>query len=136
MDETAARARFASARVARLATVRGDGGPHLVPVCFALDGERIVSVVDEKPKTTPALRRLDNIRVHAEVSLLVDHYEDDWSALWWVRVDGRARIVEGGPDRAHAIDALQAKYSQYRGTPPGGPVIEVTPDRWRSWSAS
>jgi PPOX class probable F420-dependent enzyme len=112
--------RLAAARVGRLATVTTDGRPHVVPVCFA---------VDAKPKTTQALRRLENVRATGRASLLVDHYEEDWSRLWWVRVDGAAEVLEPGAGR----EALAAKYEQYRAAPPAGPVIAISPDRWRSW---
>jgi PPOX class probable F420-dependent enzyme len=121
--------RLAAARVGRLATVTADGRPHVVPVCFALDAGRIYTAVDAKPKTTQALRRLENVRATGRASLLVDHYEEDWSRLWWVRVDGAAEVLDPGAGR----DALAAKYEQYRAAPPAGPVIAISPDRWRSW---
>jgi PPOX class probable F420-dependent enzyme len=134
MTEAEMRDRFLRARVARLATVDEDAKPHLVPVCFALVGDRIVSVVDAKPKSTRELRRLANIRVHPSVTLLVDEYDDDWTRLWWVRADGVARVVEGGADREDAVDALTAKYPQYEAQAPAGPVVEVTVDRWVGWA--
>jgi PPOX class probable F420-dependent enzyme len=124
--------RVAAARVGRLATVSAHGRPHVVPVCFTLHEGRIVTAVDAKPKATTALARLDNVRATGRASLLVDHYEEDWSRLWWVRVDGPAAVV----DDDAAIDALAAKYEQYRAARPGGPVIAITPDRWRSWIPS
>lgn len=136
MDGGVAREKFGGERVARLATVGGDGRPHLVPVVFALAGDRVVTAIDHKPKTTTDLRRLRNIRENPEVSLLVDHYDDDWSRLWWVRADGTARVVESGPDREAAIDALAAKYLQYRERRPAGPVIVVDVTRWTGWSAT
>ena len=135
MDPAARRARLAAARVATLATLDGHGRPHLVPVCFAcLDDDRIVSVVDDKPKRTPALRRLDHVRAHPEVSLLAHHYEEDWSALWWVRVDGTARVLDAAD--AVMLRALAAKYDPYVARPPAGPAIVITPTQWRSWSAA
>ncbi len=131
MDD--ARSRFADARVARLATVAADGRPHLVPCTFVLDDDVVHTAIDAKPKSTLALRRLDNIRAHPQVSFLVDHYEEDWSALWWVRADGTAHVVEDGPERERALDLLAAKYPQYRATRPPGAVISVTIERWRSW---
>jgi PPOX class probable F420-dependent enzyme len=128
------REKFQRARVARLATVDENAQPHLVPVCFELVEDRIVSVVDAKPKSTPELRRLANIRAHPRVSLLVDEYDDDWTRLWWVRADGAARVVESGADREDAVAALTAKYPQYEEQPPGGPVVEVTVDRWVGWA--
>ena len=134
MDADLARSRLAAARVGRLGTVTGDGRPHLVPCCFALAGDAVVSAVDAKPKSTTALRRLANIRAAPHASLLVDHYDDrDWSALWWVRVDGAARVVEHGVERDQALAALATKYDQYRGTPPPGPIIVLDIATWRTW---
>ena len=121
--------RVANARIGRLATVTAAGRPHVVPVCFALDRGRIVTAVDAKPKATAALARLENVRATGRASLLVDHYAEDWSELWWVRVDGVAEVLHS--DRA--IDALAAKYEQYRSARPAGPVIAIEPERWRSW---
>jgi PPOX class probable F420-dependent enzyme len=121
--------RLAAARVGRLATVTADGRPHVVPVAFALHAGAIVTAVDAKPKSTTALKRLENVRATGRASLLVDHYEEDWARLWWIRVDGPAAVVD---DEA-AIDALAAKYEQYLAARPPGPVIAVEPERWRSW---
>jgi PPOX class probable F420-dependent enzyme len=122
----------AAARVGRLATVTREGRPHVVPVCFAFHDDKIVTAVDAKPKSTRALRRLENVRATGRASLLVDHYEEDWARLWWVRVDGAADVVD---DEA-AIDALAAKYEQYRAARPAGPVIALRPETWRSWIPS
>jgi PPOX class probable F420-dependent enzyme len=128
--------RVAAARVGRLATVTAAGRPHVVPVCFALVGGRLYTAVDAKPKSSRALRRLENVRATGRASLLVDHYEEDWSRLWWVRVDGAAEVLEDGPEREAALDGLAAKYEQYRASRPEGPVIALTPDAWRSWVPS
>ena len=134
MDE---RERLAAARVARLATVSADGRPHLVPVVFALVGDVVWSAVDAKPKTTRNLRRLANIEATGRASLLVDAYDEDWTALWWVRVDGPAQVLPTqDPAAVVAVDALVAKYPQYRENRPDGPVVAVRCDTWRSWSAS
>jgi len=127
--------RAAAAPVARLGTVGADGRPHLVPCCFALAGDTAYSVVDHKPKRSAALRRLDNIAANPAVCLLVDHYEDDWSALWWVRFDGLARVVTDGPEHTSAVARLCAKYEQYRATPPSGAVVAIDITAHRSWSA-
>ena len=127
------RARVAEARVARLGTVTEDGRPHLVPCCFALVGDTAYSAVDAKPKSTLALRRLANVRARGQASLLVDHYGEDWSTLWWVRVDGAGRVVDAGPERDAALAALSAKYDQYRRDPPPGPVVAVDITTWRAW---
>jgi PPOX class probable F420-dependent enzyme len=129
-----ARVRFAAARVARLATVDEAGRPHLVPVVFAVVGSRIYTAVDAKPKRHNALRRLANIRANPRVALLVDHYDEDWAALWWVRADGVAEILADSAGRS-GIDALVARYAQYRETPPPGPVIAIDVDHWSAWSA-
>lgn len=129
MTPAEARCRFAVARVARLATVSADG-PHLVPVVFAVEGDTITMAIDHKPKARREVRRLANIRANPAVSLLVDHYADDWSTLWWVRADGRAVVVPDAP-----IDALVAKYPQYQEIRPEGPMIVVTVTRWTGWSA-
>jgi PPOX class probable F420-dependent enzyme len=128
-----ARARFAAARVARLATADAAGRPHLVPITFAVAGDRIYSVVDAKPKRTRALRRLANVRENPAVSLLVDHYDDaDWSALWWVRAEGVARVLDAsGPEAEQAIALLRARYPQQRAV---GPVLAVDVARWSGWS--
>ncbi|MFB9250122.1 TIGR03668 family PPOX class F420-dependent oxidoreductase [Sphaerisporangium melleum] len=131
-----ARDRMAAARVARLATVGDDGRPHLVPVTFALEGERIVTAVDHKPKSGAWLRRLRNIQVNPNVCVLVDHYDEDWTALWWVRADGFATILDGEDERAPALLApLVAKYPQYRPQPPTGPLIVVQVTHYSTWSA-
>jgi len=132
-----ARARFATARVARLATIDVGGGPHLVPVVFALDGDVVVTAVDRKPKRTPALRRLANVAADPRVALLADHYEEDWDALWWVRADGTARVVEPAtPEGGRALTLLAAKYRQHRDRPPPGPVLAVDVRRWSGWAAA
>jgi PPOX class probable F420-dependent enzyme len=134
VEPAEARRRFAAARVARLATVGEDGRPHLVPVTFALDGDTIVTAVDHKPKRTLALRRLANIAANPRVALLADEYSDgDWSALWWARADGTARVVAQGDER---LGWLVARYEQYRQRPPEGPVILVDVERWSGWSAA
>jgi len=133
VDDTEIRARFAAARVARLATVGVDGQPHIVPVCFAVEGDSVVSAVDGKPKTTVALRRLDNVTANSTVSLLADEYYDDWTRLWWVRADGDARVVHSGTDHRAAIASLVGKYPQYRASPPAGAVIVIAVRHWRAW---
>jgi PPOX class probable F420-dependent enzyme len=128
LDTGEARARFASGRVARLATVASDGRPHLVPVVFAVVGERIVTAVDAKPKSTSALRRLAHIAAHPAVSVLVDHYAEDWTQLWWVRADGEAHVETDVPAE------LVLRYEQYREQPPPGPTIVIDVQRWSGWA--
>jgi PPOX class probable F420-dependent enzyme len=135
LDEVTMRQRVTAARSARLATVGPDGQPHLVPVVFALDGPLVWIAVDDKPKRTRDLTRVRNIRQRPKVSLLVDHYEEDWSRLWWVRLDGDGRVLPP-PRWSRPIDLLRAKYRQYDVAPPGGPVIEVRVHTWRGWAAT
>ncbi len=130
------RRRVGGAPVARLATLDPEERLHLVPVCFVLEADFLYSAVDQKPKSSHLLRRLKNIERHPNVALLVDHYEDDWSALWWVRLRGTARIVQLGAERDRAVALLTQKYPQYRAAPPRGGVISISIDDWRGWSAS
>lgn len=136
LDLAEARARLVDARVARLATVSGTGRPHLVPITFALDHRSVYFAVDHKPKASTNLRRLRNITENPQVSVLVDHYADDWEALWWVRADGRADIWESGLQRDAALDLLAAKYLQYRERRPAGPVVAIMLDQISGWSYS
>jgi PPOX class probable F420-dependent enzyme len=135
MHEGSCRERLASARVGHLATVRPDGRPHVVVCCFALEGDRLWTAVDAKPKATTRLQRLVNVRAHPWASLLVDHYEEDWGGLWWVRVDGAATVLDRGGEYERALAALVSKYAQYADAPPGGPVIALAAERWRGWAA-
>jgi PPOX class probable F420-dependent enzyme len=127
-----------AARVARLATVAPDGRPSLVPICFAAAGGVLFHAVDHKPKATRRLARLEHLAAEPRASVLADVYDDtDWSQLWWVRADGHARVLEdGGPQAAHALDLLVEKYPQYRARRPEGPVVALTVERVRGWSAA
>ncbi|MGZ8694351.1 MAG: TIGR03668 family PPOX class F420-dependent oxidoreductase [Gaiellaceae bacterium] len=129
-------ARLTEARIARLATIDSDGRPHLVPIVFALDGETLYSAVDAKPKRSTRLRRIENARARPHVTVLVDHYDDDWDELWWIRLRGRARVLDDGPERARALELLAGKYEQYRTEPPVGPVLAVDIEETREWSAA
>lgn len=136
-DPEELRRRLAAAPVARLATVRPDGSPRLVPITFVLLGDVLCFAVDEvKPKRTSRLARLDDIAGDPRVTLLVDHYAADWSQLWWVRVDGTATVHTDGVLREQALDALEAKYPPYRAARPTGPAVVVRPRRWTGWTAS
>jgi len=130
----------AAARVGRLATVSPGGAPHVVPVCFVLDGDDVYVALDEKPKRVAPerLRRVRNIRANPRVQLLADVYDEDWSRLAFVQADGRATLVQpGGPGHARAIALLREKYPQYRDMAlETRPVIAIVVERWRSWSAS
>jgi PPOX class probable F420-dependent enzyme len=122
------------ARVARLGTVGSDGAVRLVPICFAVVDGWIVSAVDHKPKRTTQLRRLDDLATTGTATVLVDHYDDDWSQLWWVRVRGRAVVHEAGEPAA--VAALVAKYVQYQAHRPAGAVYGIALDEVRSWRAT
>ena len=136
-DPRELRRRVVAAPVARLATVRRDGTPRLVPVTFAVLGELVCFAVDEvKPKRDARLARLGDIARDPRVTLLVDHYDADWSALWWVRIDGDAAAHDTGELRERALDALAAKYPPYRAARPAGPVVVIRPRRWSGWSAA
>lgn len=136
MDRAEALGRVASARSAHLATARPDGRPHVVVVTFALARGNLVTAIDHKPKRTERLQRLVNLESSPWASLLVDHYEDDWTRLWWVRVDGPASIHEEGDLRAEGRAALAAKYPQYAEQPPEGPVIALSVDRVTWWTST
>jgi PPOX class probable F420-dependent enzyme len=131
--------RFTDSPRAQLSTVNPNGTPHMVPIVFAVapTGDRIYTAIDWKPKTTQKLQRLENIHADPAVSLIVDHYSEDWSQLWWIRADGNARIVDAGSaEGTVGTDTLIAKYSQYKNNRPEGPVIVIDKLSWRSWSAS
>jgi len=129
-----ARERFAAARVARLATADAGGRPHVVPIAFALDGDRLYSAVDSKPKRTTKLRRLANVRENPRVAALVDHYDDDdWSALWWARADGAGRVLE--PDDPEARRAAELLRDRYPRIEPIGAVLAIDVERWSGWEA-
>ena len=133
-DDEALR-RLTAARVASLATVRADGRPHVVPIVFACDGRVIYSVADPKPKTGLDLLRHRNIRANPAVSLLVDAYDESWEALWWVRADGTARVVEDGEERDVTLRLLRAKYPQYATwTTPFGAATVLHVERLTSWT--
>jgi PPOX class probable F420-dependent enzyme len=131
LDEGICRGRVAAGRVGRLATVGADLRPHIVPVTYAVHGDELFIGIDQKPKTTTDLKRLRNIAVNEQVAVLVDEYDEDWTHLWWVRVDGTARVLEDG---AAAVELLRAKYPQYDADPPRGPVIAIRAVGWSGWS--
>ena len=136
MDEAELRRRVASARVARLSTIEDDGRAHLVPICFTVEGERLFSAVDGKPKRSRDLRRLHNLRERPWATVLVDHYEEDWSRLWWARLRGTAEVLDDGDEARRALALLIAKYPQYQRQPPDGPVVAIQLAEWRGWSAA
>ncbi|TDZ43130.1 TIGR03668 family PPOX class F420-dependent oxidoreductase [Mycobacteroides franklinii] len=134
LNPAEARGRFRAAAVARLATVNESGAPHLVPVTFAIADDVICWAVDHKPKSRNDLQRVRNIAANPAVSFLVDRYDEDWAALWWVRADGIARVLDT-PDAAW-ITLLANKYRQYRETPPTGPMVLTDVSHWSGWAAS
>jgi PPOX class probable F420-dependent enzyme len=123
-------------RVGRLATADAAARPLVVPVCYAFDGERVYSAVDAKPKRTRDLRRLRNIADNPYVSLVVDEYDEEWTRLRYVIVEGRADVLTGGPEFARAVDLLVAKYPQYRAlhlSRDSGALIRIAPTRILHW---
>lgn len=135
MNSAEARTVFQQAEVARLATVTPDGRPHLVPVTFAVREDLVVTAVDHKPKRGKQLQRLRNIAANPSVALLADHYERDWSALWWVRVDGDAELTEA-VEHPRYVAELAAKYPQYQEKHPTDALIVVQVRRWTGWRAT
>jgi len=136
MEREDALGRLAGARLGHLATADRGSLPHVVPVVFVLAGETIYWTVDRKPKRTRDLKRLRNIEANPNVQLVIDHYEEDWSRLWWVRITGHARTVEDEEEADRALDALAEKYPQYRADPPPGPVVAIDIARVSGWVAS
>jgi PPOX class probable F420-dependent enzyme len=136
MNESELLELLGDARVATLATIRTDGRVDLVPITFAFDDRVLVTAIDHKKKSTIELKRLDNIRQFPEVTLLVDHYDDqDWKQLWWVRVRGRAKVYESGKDYERALDILSDRYSQYGEIRPKGPAIVIERTEITGWKA-
>ena len=137
LDRAEATLRFVTAPVARLATLRSDGSPRLVPITFVVVDGLVCSAVDDvKPKTTRQLARLADVARDPRVGLLVDHYADDWSQLWWVRVDGTAEVQESGTLYDASMRALASKYPPYAAAPPAGPLVVISPIRWTGWTAA
>ena len=127
------------ARVARFATLDAKSGPHIVPICFAYDGELFYTAIDQKPKRVPPerLTRLQNIRVAPRVALLIDHYDEDWTQLWYILIRGKAKLIpqSAHQERTRVIRKLKAKYPQYAAgmLTNDAPIIRITPDRIASW---
>jgi PPOX class probable F420-dependent enzyme len=121
--------------VARLATIDPDGRPHLVPIVFVLDGDTLYSAVDRKPKRSRTLRRIENAQARPDVTILVDDYEEDWRRLWWIRLRGRARVLDGGAEQERALALLTEKYPQYVAQSPDGPVLAVDVTEVRAWTS-
>jgi coenzyme F420-0:L-glutamate ligase / coenzyme F420-1:gamma-L-glutamate ligase len=133
----AIRAKLDAARVARLATLDEQQSPHLVPVCFALNANVFYSAIDRKPKRVAPKRlaRLRNIKKTPQVALLVDHYEENWTLLWYVLVRGKAKLVSAPAERKRALQSLREKYPQYRGgmLQENAPLLRITPERITAW---
>lgn len=136
IDVDEAWALLRGARVARFATLRPDGSPHVVPVVFCVDGGAVYWAVDDKPKRSVDLARLRNIASDPRAELLVDHYDEDWAALWWVRASGTARVVEDDAEAQRAREALRAKYLAAREYAPSGPVVALDVAWIRGWRSS
>jgi PPOX class probable F420-dependent enzyme len=127
-------------RIARLATADAAGAPHVVPLCYALVGEQFYFVVDEKPKRTrTGLKRLRNIAENPRVALVIDDYDEDWSRLAYLLVQGEAAVVAEGEEYARGLDALRRRYPQYRAMAlalPTHPMIRIAPRRAHLWRAA
>ncbi|HEX2069410.1 MAG TPA: TIGR03668 family PPOX class F420-dependent oxidoreductase [Actinomycetota bacterium] len=136
MNRREALQRLGAERVGRLATADAAGVPHVVPFVFVLEGETIYWAVDQKPKRSQTLKRLDNIRANPNVEVVVDNYSDNWNDLWWVRVSGTARLLQEGEEKRKALTLLKDKYGQYSNSPPDGPVVAIDAVRVSSWEAS
>ncbi len=136
LSEEAARRLSAGARVGRLATIDPDGRPNVVPFCFALSGAVLYTAVDDKPKSGTRLRRTTNLLRDPRATVLVDHYEEDWTRTWWVRLRGSGRVVDDPAERERAVAALRDKYPQYRDQPLEDAVVAVDVEDWRGWSFS
>ncbi len=128
--------RLTETRSATLGTVDRAGRPHLVPIVFAYRDGLLYTAVDRKPKSTRHLKRLRNIEANPGVSVLLDRYDDDWTRLWWIRIDGEARVIDSGPAFSEGIALLTRKYQTYVAQPPPGPVIEVRVETIRAWSTT
>jgi PPOX class probable F420-dependent enzyme len=136
MERSEALERLRSARVGRIATVRADGRPHVVPFVFALVEDRAYWTVDAKPKRSARLQRLRNLERNPAVEIVVDGYDEDWDRLWWVRGSGVGRAVEDPAERASALDALRAKYPQYQRAALDGAVVAIDLTAITGWTAA
>jgi PPOX class probable F420-dependent enzyme len=131
---------ISAAVIAHLATVSAAGEPHNVPLCFWFDGARFYFVIDEKPKRKIgiAIKRMKNIAQNPRVALLIDHYDDDWTRLAYVLINGAAKVVEDAAEYSRAIENLRAKYPQYGNmqlSSERNPLVRIDPDRVHAWGA-
>jgi PPOX class probable F420-dependent enzyme len=124
-------------RAGHLGLLDDDGRPRVLPVTFAVVGARVWSAVDDKPKRVPGerLARVRWLRARPASTLTVDRYDEDWTRLAWVQIVGEARILDL-PGHEDALDALAARYPQYRERAPQGPLLCLTPDRIVHWRAA
>ena len=136
MDRSTAWRLAAAARVATLATISAEGSPHVVPCVFALAERTAYTPVDAKPKRTRDLQRVRNLERDPRVAMLIQGWDEDWSRLWWVRLEGRGRMVASSPELSAARSLLLDKYAQYRDPAELDPVIAVDIAVWRAWSAA
>jgi PPOX class probable F420-dependent enzyme len=140
VDRDEALERLRSARVGRIATVRPEGRPHVVPFVFALDDSsdepRAYWAVDRKPKRSEHLQRLRNVEANPTVEFVVDGYDEDWRSLWWVRASGTGRVVDTDEERSAALALLRSKYPQHEVEPPDGPVVAIDIERVSGWTAA
>jgi len=135
-----ARALLDSSRVAHLATADRAGRPHLVPLCYARDGDLLYFVVDEKPKAPgKLLKRMRNIAENPAVALLVDRYDEDWTRLEYLLLQGRAELVGSVAEFERVVELLRSRYPQYRGMrlePGRNPLVRIEPSAVHHWKAS
>ncbi|MDQ4004840.1 MAG: TIGR03668 family PPOX class F420-dependent oxidoreductase [Actinomycetota bacterium] len=136
MDPETMRRLVAEARVGRVATIDPDGKPNVVPFCFVLAGDTLYTSVDHKPKEGRRLRRVENLQRDPRVTVLVDHYEEDWPRVWWVRARGTGRVVDDAAEVERGNRLLAEKYAQYADDPPPGPILAIEISEWRGWSYS
>jgi PPOX class probable F420-dependent enzyme len=126
------------ARVAHLATADLHGRPHVVPIVFAFDGVRLFTAVDEKPKHVGprGLRRVRNLLANPRAAVVVDRYDEDWSRLGWVLIEGAARLIESGDEHLRAVQLLRQRYAQYASHHlEACPIIALDPERVLPWGA-
>ena len=139
MDRNDALERLRTARVGRIATVTPERRPHVVPFVFALVQDRghprAYWAVDRKPKRSERVQRLRNIEANPAVEFVVDGYDENWGALWWVRASGAGRVVETDDERSAALTSLREKYARYADEPPTGPVVAIDIERVSGWDA-
>ncbi len=132
---------IAEGRVGRLGTADASGQPLVVPICYAFDGESLFSAIDAKPKAASplGLKRIRNIRDNAKVSVVIDRYDEDWTRLRYVIIQGLAQLLTDGGDFSRGVDLLLAKYPQYRAMRldrETGVMIQVKPARVTQWQYS